>query len=183
MVDVLDWILFQARTCEDTGSSPWGSGKTCWDETYYTQDAFRTPPTLLLTQTSSCLFAHSTPAFTSKETPQERVFCIAFDGSQKGKTGGGYHSVKESRLFKSDDFFETSASFVDLGIGKKAQGVVGLGVVSKFMIVVLRAGEAGLQKRAGAVGGDPMHLYTSTDGEKWNLARFPHSALPNLREK
>jgi hypothetical protein len=35
----------------------------------------------------------------------------------------------------------------------------------------------------GGGGGDPMHLYTSTDGEKWNLARFPHSAMPNLREK
>lgn len=184
-----DWILFQARACEDTGSGPWGTGQTCWDETYYTTTAFRTPPTLLLSQTSSCLFARSTREFSlnNKNVPQERVFCIAFDGSQKGKQGGGYHSVKESRLFKSDDWFEEEVKLVDLGIGRRAQGVVGLGVASRYMVVALKVLEAGgtgkVAGRAGAPGGDPMHLYTSTDGEKWNLARFPHSAMPNLREK
>lgn len=183
-----DWILFQARACENTGTGPWGAGETCWDETYYTTTAFRTPPTLLLSQTSSCLFAHSSPEFSAVnrgKVPDERVFCIAFDGSQKGKQGGGYHSVRESRLFKSDDWFEEEAKYVDLGIGKRAQGIVGLGVASRYMVVALKAlDSSGLANRAGgAAGGDPMHLYTSTDGEKFNLARFPHSAMPNLREK
>lgn len=89
-------------------------------------------------------------------------------------------------MFKSDDWFEEEAKYVDLGIGKRAQGIVGLGVASKYMVVALKALEpVKLGSRAGAAGGggDPMHLYTSTDGEKWNLARFPHSAMPNLREK
>jgi len=181
-----DWILFQARACENTGVGTWGSGETCWDETYYTEDAFRTRPTLLLSQTSSCLFARSTKTFSlnNKAVPQERIFCVAFDGSQKGKSGGGYHSIRESRLYKSDDWFEEETKFVDLGIGKRAQGVVGLGVASRYLVVALKAIEGGsLTSRAGGPGGDPMHLYTSVDGEKWNLARFPHTAMPNLREK
>lgn len=90
-------------------------------------------------------------------------------------------------MFKSDDWFEEEVKLVDLGIGRRAQGVVGLGVTSRYMVVALKVLEAGgsgkVAGRAGAPSGDPMHLYTSTDGEKWNLARFPHSAMPNLREK
>lgn len=88
--------------------------------------------------------------------------------------------MRESRLYSSDNFFEDK-KFVDLGIGKKAQGVVGLGVVSKFMVVAVRAYE-GLDKRASSGGGDPMHLYISTDGLQWKLAQFPHSVMPNLKE-
>lgn len=185
MIHFVDWILFQALACEDTGSGRWGSGRTCWDETYYTTDAFRSPPKLLLSQTSSCLFAKSSKTFTpGKTVSNKRIFCIAFDLSQKGKAGGGYHSIKESRLFSSDNWFEGvgAGTYVDLGIGKRAQGVVGLGVVSKFIVVALRVNDLG-SKRATAGGGDPMHLYVSTDGENWKLARFPHSAMPNLKEK
>jgi hypothetical protein len=69
---------------------------------------------------------------------------------------------------------------VDLGIGKKAQGVVGLGVVSKFLVVALKVND-GLGTRAAAGGkgkGDPMHLYVSTDGKEWRSAKFPHSIMP-----
>jgi hypothetical protein len=141
------WILFQSVACEDTGWGKWGSGKTCWDETYYTTDAFRGDTKLLLAQTSQCIFARSTPAFT--EAPKNLVFCVAFDQSQK-PGDGGMHSFRESRLYSSDDWFETK-KFVDLGIGKKARGVVGLGVVSKFMVAALRADTS-----RRATGGDPM---------------------------
>lgn len=143
-----EWILFQAVACENTGFGKWG-GKTCWDETYYTTDAFRSEPQLLLSQTSQCLFARSSEAF--KSAPESLIFCVAFDQSQKPGRGG-MHSYKESRLFSSEDWFATK-KFVDLGIGKRARGVVGLGVVSKFMVVALRA-EGTTTKRAS--GGDPM---------------------------
>ena len=143
------WILFQGVACEDTGSGKWGGGRTCWDETYYTQDAFRTSPSILLTQTSQCIFARSTPAFVN--APESLVFCVAFDQSQKPGSGG-MHSFKESRLYSSSDWFATK-KFVDLGIGKKAKGVVGLGVVSKFMVVALRAVDGDARR---ATGGDPM---------------------------
>lgn len=83
--------------------------------------------------------------------PESLVFCVAFDQSMKPGSGG-MHSIKESRLYSSSDWFATK-KFVDLGIGKKARGVVGLGVVSKFMVAALRADE-GLTRRA--TGGDPM---------------------------
>ncbi|WVR07517.1 hypothetical protein IAU60_004559 [Kwoniella sp. DSM 27419] len=138
------WILFQGMACESTGSGKWGGGKTCWDETYYTKDAFRTEAQLLMSQTSRCLFARSSKSFVS--APDSLVFCIGFD--QSNKPGGGMHQVRESRLYSSEDWFENK-KFVDLGIGKRARGVVGLGVVSKFMVVALKSGEEGLSKRAG----------------------------------
>lgn len=171
-----DWVLFQVKACEDTG---WGLG-TCWDETYYTQDAFRTPPQLLLEQTSACSFARSSKTFNAPDT-HSRIFCIAFDTSNKGTDSGGWHSLRESRLYTSDTWFKDGTKkFVDLGIGKRAAGVVGLGTVSKYIVVALKSPTDGVVVRAGS--GDPMHLYISTDGVSWNLARFPHDALPTLKE-
>ncbi|OCF42192.1 signal sequence binding protein [Kwoniella heveanensis CBS 569] len=170
-----DWILFQGLACEDTGSGKWGGGRTCWDETFYTKDAFRSTPTLLLSQTSQCLFARSSPAFVN--APESLIFCVAFDASNK--PGGGMHRIRESRLYSSEDWYETK-KFVDLGIGKRARGVVGIGVVSKFMVAALRVAEGEASKRAN--GGDPMHLYVSTDGLQWRQTKFPHSAMPDLKE-
>lgn len=140
------WILFQGLACDEGGGGIWGSRKTCWDETYYTTDAFRSESKLLLKQTSSCLFARSTKDFS--DAPENTVFCVAFDENQKP----GMHSFKESRLYSSDDWFENKR-FVDLGIGKKAKGVVGLGVVSKFLVVAMKQ-EDGDARRAA--GGDAM---------------------------
>ena len=145
------WSLVQGVACEDTGSGKWGGGTTCWDEMYYTKDAFRTASTPLLTQTSQCIFARSTPALVS--APESLIFCVAFDQSIK-PGDGGMHSLKESRLYSSSDWFATK-KYVDLGIGKKARGVVGLGVVSKFMMVALRVVEGDARR---ATGGDPMRV-------------------------
>lgn len=145
-----DWILYQGVACEDTGGGKWGGGISCWEETYYTQDAFRTEAKLLLSQTSQCNFARGSPAFLN--APESLVFCVAFDASLK-PGNGGMHSYKESRLYSSQDWFATK-TFVDLGIGKKARGVVGLGVVSKFMVVALKVVEG--EGRRRATGGDPM---------------------------
>lgn len=144
-----DWILFQGKICEDTGRGKWGGGKSCWDETYYTTDAFRSEPQRMLKQTSQCLFARSTLAF--KDAPEKMVFCVGFDGNT---TRGEAHSYKDSRLYSSSDWFE-SKKYVDLGIGKKAKGVVGLGVVSKFLVAALRVSEGEMRRAVGG-GGDPM---------------------------
>lgn len=142
-----EWILFQGTVCEDTGGGKWGGGRSCWDETYYTEDAFRSPVTKMLEQTSSCVFARSDKAF--KDAPEELVFCVAFDANTKP----GGHSVQESRLYGSTDWFKTKR-VVDLGIGRRAKGVVGLGVVSKFIVVALKVPEGAGTRRAASA--DPM---------------------------
>lgn len=144
-----DWILYQGVACEDTGSGKWGGGQTCWDETFYTTDGFRGEIKSMLTQTSQCTFARSTKDLS--EAPEKMVLCVAFDQSQK-PGNGGMHSVRESRLYSSDDWFQNK-KFVDMGIGKRARGVVGLGVVSKFMVVAMKVQD---DSGARATGGDPM---------------------------
>ena len=146
------WILYQGVTCEDTGGGKWGGGSTCWDQTYYTTDAFRTEPQLLLKQTSQCSFARSTAAL--KDAPEKLVFCVAFD-QNVNPGNGGMRNYKDSLLYSSDDWFVNNKKFVDLGVGKRARGVVGLGVVSKFMVVALKAGDDGARR---ATGGDPMFV-------------------------
>jgi len=144
------WILFQGSACEDTGAGKWGGGRSCWDETYYTTDAFRGETRLLLKQTSECAFARSTKAMLA--APEKMVLCVAFDQNIKPGDGGA-HSYKESRLYSSNDWF-ANKKFVDMGIGKRARGVMGLGVVSKFMVVALKMDDDGSRSRSG--GGDPM---------------------------
>lgn len=127
-----------------------------------TKDAFRTPATLLLSQTTSCLFAHSTKAFVSSNpsVSSSHIFCIAFDQSTKP---GDAKSLAESRLYGSSDWFETK-ELVDLGIGKRARGLVGLGGVSKFIVAALKA-DTGEGRSGEASGGDPMHLYGRSPGD------------------
>jgi hypothetical protein len=46
---------------------------------------------------------------------------------------GPVHSITESRLYESDEWFTDGRKrFVDLGIGKRARGVAGLGVVGGY---------------------------------------------------
>ena len=143
------WILFQGVACESTGSGKWGGGMTCWDETFYTTDAFRGETKLLLSQTSQCVFARSSKDLSA--APEKLVICIAWDQSRK-PGDGGMHSLKESRLYSSEDWF-ANKKFVDMGIGKRARGVIGLGVVSKFMVAALKVSDDGSRR---ATGGDPM---------------------------
>jgi hypothetical protein len=88
----------------------------------------------MLDQTSQCAFAKSDQI----DAPDELIFCIAFDGSTKP----GGHSVRQSRLYSSNDWYATK-KVVDLGIGRSARGVVGLGVVSKFIVCAVKVGDGG----------------------------------------
>lgn len=88
-----------------------------------------------------------------KDAPENMVFCVGFDGNTT-RPDGGAHTYKESRLYSSTDWFENK-KYVDLGIGKKARGVVGLGVVSKFMVAALRVADGEMGRSVNG-GGDPM---------------------------
>lgn len=162
-----DWIIFQGSKCERKSHTPWGSARVCWDEAYYTTDSFRSDPELMLAHVSSCAFARSEKVVNA---PENMVFCIAFD------TKPSSHKAPDARLYRSEDWFKTK-DYVDLGIGKRAVGVVGFGVVSKFMVVAVKSPGAD-NKRADS----SMQLFVSTDGVEWSQTQFPHSALPNLVE-
>ncbi|KAF8325469.1 Oligoxyloglucan reducing end-specific cellobiohydrolase [Cantharellus anzutake] len=164
-----DYILYQGRVCKST--LPWS--KTCEDETFYTLNGFQTSDSLLK-QTSQCSWAHSTKDIPATTNPN-LTFCVAFDKSNTG----GFYSISSSRLFSSDDFFDKNQQIVDFGQlnPKASRGVVGLGVVSKFLIAAVKD-----------VTGDPsgvnseMNLYVSLDGHTWGHAKFPHASTSKLFE-
>lgn len=174
-----NWVIFTGQNCETDGST-W-RGRVCYDEAYYTQDAFESAPKKLLDHTSRCVWAHATKEVT-KETAKELIFCIAFEPPPAGSSSpidsvkdwlaGGIKSIRESRLYSSTDFFATDKKFVDLGIGKEARGVVGIGAVQSFIVVALKPSAA--DDTEGASGSDEMVLYITSDGINWKRAIFPH---------
>ncbi|OSX64575.1 hypothetical protein POSPLADRAFT_1138528 [Postia placenta MAD-698-R-SB12] len=159
------YILYQGTRCESSGG--WGS--ICYDETWYTKDAFSDEPQQLLSDTSRCQFAHSSKDF-KHDAHQDLIYCVAFDST----SNTGVHALSSSRLFSSTDFFDDDMRVEDLGIGKNAKGVVALAIVSKFAVVAMRDLAPG--------NSGEMLLYVSVDTKNWAKARFPHASSARLRE-
>ncbi|KAI5121770.1 hypothetical protein M0805_009581 [Coniferiporia weirii] len=158
------YIMYQGTSCV---KSTFGWGSVCHDETYYTTDAFSSPPKLLLSETSRCQFAHSSKEF-RHEAHHDLIYCVAFDTT----TNTGSHTLSSSRLFASSDFFQDDQRVIDLGIGKNARGVLALAIVSKFAVVALK----------DLAGNGDMLLYVSIDAQSWARAQFPHQSSAQLRE-
>ncbi|KAI0766636.1 Oligoxyloglucan reducing end-specific cellobiohydrolase [Trametes elegans] len=158
------YILYQGTVCKGSG---WSS--VCYDETYYTKEAFGDESRLLMADTSRCQFAHSSKDFKHEAHPN-LVYCVAFETSGSSSQ----HTLTSSRLYSSTDFFETEKKIEDLGIGKNARGVVAFAIVSKFAVVAMKDLSEGSN-------GD-MLLYVSVDTKDWAKARFPHSSSARLRE-
>ncbi|GAA6013403.1 hypothetical protein JCM11491_006065 [Sporobolomyces phaffii] len=173
-----DWILYTGQKCQELGG--W-RGKICHEETFYTQDAFASDPKLLLSYTTRCIFAHDKKEFVgSPSVPPSLVYCASFEppSSSAPSTSPSRSSLKESRLYSSTDFFEKDNQFVDLGIGKEARGIVGIGGVQKYLVTALKPSSlgdgGGNGGGGGAGGGNEMVLYVSEDGTHWSRAQFPH---------
>ncbi|KDQ61974.1 hypothetical protein JAAARDRAFT_76825 [Jaapia argillacea MUCL 33604] len=158
------YILYQGTSCDRSG---WGA--VCHDETYYTKEAFSDEPKLLLGETTRCQFAHSSKDFKHDAHP-DLIYCVAFDTS----TSTGSHSLSQSRLFSTTDFFEGDNKVEDLGIGKNAKGVIAFAIVSKFAVVAMKDLSTGSE-------GD-MLLYVTVDTVNWAKAQFPHATSARLRE-
>ena len=133
-------------------------------QTYYTQDAFQSAPKPLANSVSHCMFAHEKKAY-SLAVPEELVYCVAWQAPGPTSGGGASRDDKEFRLYSSRDFFQSESIFVDLGIGKDARGVVGVGGVTKYIVTALKP---------NANSGGDMLLYVTQDGKDWHRAMFPH---------
>lgn len=123
------------------------------------------------------------------DVPKELIYCVAFDiaasedGSkdslldklEKLATTGGMRSVTDSRLYSSNDFFKQDKTFVDMGIGKGARGVVGIGAVKGYIVAAMKPGLFGdADNKMPGQSGDEMLLYVSNDGKTWHKSLFPH---------
>lgn len=183
-----DWIIYAGSKCDEQGG--W-RGRICHAEvrgqlftrvpqfatnmgtslqSFYTQDAFASKPKQLLPYTTRCLFAHDKKEF-AKYASDQLVYCVASEppseSSALSSLIGVRVSMKESRLYSSTDFFASDRTFVDLGIGKEARGIVGIGGVSKYLVTALRP-------NTDAGGSAEMVLYVTEDGKEWSRAMFPH---------
>lgn len=144
-----------------------------FSKTYYTLDGF-VSSNLLLKRTSTCSFAHATPELTPTVSTN-LILCVAFEGSSSG-----IHTLSESRLFSSEDFFKDEKKAVDFGLShpKAGKGVMALGVVNKFLVAAV----SDLINAPANGGPSEMLLYVSLDGYTWSHAKFPHASSSKLFE-
>lgn len=142
----------------------------------------------MLEDTSKCLWAHAAKE-AALDIPKELIYCVAYEIGptnekeesfleklEKMASSGGLRSVTDSRLYSSKDFFKNDKTFVDMGIGKGARGVVGVGSVKGYIVAALKPGLFGSESSKSSAGqnGDEMLLYVTSDGATWHKGLFPH---------
>lgn len=179
-----EYIIFTGKKCKPW--TPWG-GSVCHDEAYVTKDGFASNPQPLIEFLMHCSWAKSSPELQVRNEHLTRIFCIAWEDSPTGGTSsvlqdpkhllhGRAHGSEKSRrattatrLFYSDDFYK-SRKLVELDLGRDAKNFVGLGPSKRYLTTALRD----IQGSQGNAAGDEMALFVSTDGDRWQKAKFPH---------
>jgi hypothetical protein len=148
-------------------------------QTFISKDSFSTAPDPLLAYTSRCIFAHEKKEY-AINVPDELIYCVASEPPPTSITTSksdspkdmlaalfaSATSLRETRLYSSLDFFKKDHSFVDLGIGKEARGIVDIGVVQKYLVTALKPTTDGTSSE--------MAFYITEDGQTWSKAIFPH---------
>jgi len=146
--DDSDKVLFHGRQCK-------GIWK-CRDETFYTKDGFETNR-LLRRETAECVFARSTPLFTTSEddSSDNRILCAV---------KGQYSSLsKDNRLVVSDNYFDDDETEPYLEGDRTVRGIISMAVVKKYLVVAAKAEKT-----------DELALYVTDDTKTWHRAVFPH---------
>ncbi|KAL7747853.1 vacuolar protein sorting/targeting protein PEP1 [Sorochytrium milnesiophthora] len=131
-------------------------------ETWYTRDLFSTPPKILLKYTVNCVFARSTKQFQASET--HTILCSQLKPSARGNTRLQPYDLQ---LVTSDDYFrDPDPNPVNLnGNLKPEDGILGVGVVQKFITVATRP-----------KNGPDLDLWVSLNSKDWAMAQFPLTA-------
>lgn len=138
-------VLLHGQNCK---------GWECREETYYTTNGFETIDTLR-EDTRGCIFAHSTPLFTTSEddSDDDRILCVV---------QGRYSPwPKDNRLVVSDNYFEDETEPY-LEDDRTVQGVISMAVVKKYLVAAAKAENT-----------DELALYVSDDAKTWHRAVFP----------
>lgn len=148
--DSYDSVLYTGEHCDDKGDF-WGTH--CHDYTYYTEDSFKSKPTLLRKNTHSCTFVRATKKF--RTTSSQAVLCIDEDQESNRKF------PMNLRLVATEDWYRTKTEV--LGDNGPLRGVVGLGAVQSFIVAATKK-----------LASDEMELYVTNDGKTWDLTQFPH---------
>ncbi|KAI8847956.1 hypothetical protein BC829DRAFT_229518 [Chytridium lagenaria] len=124
--------------------------ETCQDEAYYTTNNFDSVK-LLLSAIGDCIWGRSSASFT--DAPKELILCSQWpqDGDQI------IRSPEKVQLFKTTDYFQKQKDSIDLG-----GGVIGLGVVNKFMVAAVKLRRS-----------EKIEMYLSVDGATFKMAQLP----------
>ncbi|EWC45975.1 hypothetical protein DRE_04768 [Drechslerella stenobrocha 248] len=147
-----DYIILLAQYCEDEFDVIIGN---CLQNAYYTKDNFKTKPQKLLDHTHGCTFAHSSKQFDS--ATDDTVLCIV-EGKESIMS-------EQRRLYISENYFKGG---LDGAIEPKLdgqstyQGVTGIAVVQKFLVVAVKSS-----------GTTEMALFVSVNAKDWERSEFP----------
>ncbi|CAG8491123.1 2595_t:CDS:10, partial [Paraglomus occultum] len=145
-----DYILFRGTRCTD--GSGWGAD--CDDETYYSLDNLVSSK-LLLSHTDKCIWAMATRD--SDEAPAKTVLCIEY-----GQPVGRLRDFSDYHLVRFTDL--VTKERVNFGQLNEVNGVLGLGVVKKYIIAAVKEPDS-----------SKMTMFVSEDGRDWDKALFPHT--------
>ncbi|KAI1180534.1 hypothetical protein F4777DRAFT_251889 [Nemania sp. FL0916] len=148
-----DKILFTGMKCE---------GPFCEETTMYTTDGFGEKAKLLRASTQNCVWAKSSPIFTTGDSDldADRILCIVRSGM--------FSPPDENRLFFSDTYFkaldddkldEKEAKLTGTG---PVQGVTSLLEVQKFLLAATSSPSKA-----------EMALFVTDDTKTWHRAIFP----------
>ncbi|KAF2707916.1 vacuolar protein sorting/targeting protein 10 [Pleomassaria siparia CBS 279.74] len=122
-------------------------------KSWYTEDGFKSEPTLLPVNRKNCVWARSSERFLLKSDKYDnRILCIA---------AGKYSDrVKDFRLLISDDYFKTEQEPV-MSSGRTVQGMVNMASVKGYLVAAAKAEHS-----------SELALYVTDDTETWHRAEF-----------